>query len=887
MDQITGKITGFDFLTFFIFELIIPALSKGVATDNHKSRRITLVFLTMMVSCLYAQGQTETDSLERSLDGMDIVERMHTLNHLAFSYRVKDPEKTILYSRSALELALKEGNIQEERTALSNLGLGYRYLGSYDTALLYQNAALERALDIGKDEYIATEYNRIGIIYKQWGLFSRALEYYLKALSIREKIEDSYGMANLYNNIGNVYSKRGDFDLALEYFFKTLRIRQELGDREGYAYVLNNIGNIFSNLANYEKAIEYHEQSLEVKLELQDNYGIATSNSNLGNVYLKLGQPEKALEFFQKSLDIETALGMKHEIAHTLNFIGKTYLAVGNFKKALEYQDQSLSLMNQVGSKEGTAMVYIDLSNIYIQRGLYDKAAVLLEKSLDIAREEKLINIVSEVYLNLSEIYNKTGNPGLALSHYRKYSQARDSVFNSEISQKITELQISHIVDEYEQEKEILKKNNEIQRLKLKWQKLLVYFLAAFILLITALIFQVYSKYRTNRRANRILEEKNRSITEQNNFLEVLMDTIPNPMYYRNLSGRLLGCNKAFEQFVGKTRPEIMEVPGRDLCGVKAMTLISQNESEAITKRKMQQCEIRIPIGNKEYRDVILFSNAFLGQNNQVAGILGIMIDITGRKKAEIRLKHSEKQLREAAITKDKFFSIIAHDLSNPFNAILGLSSLLQDSYDTLSDEEKKGIIRNISNAAESTFRLLQNLLEWARSQTGKLGIYPENFDLNGVTTEILEMLMSVADKKNITLVSDIPGNTGVYADINMIRTVLRNLIMNAVKFTVAGGRVTIGASRMNGYYQVTVMDNGIGISKDQMTRLFRVDAQIKQKGTSNEEGSGLGLILCREFVEKNGGKIWAESKIGEGSRFIFTLPVGNTSKRQGQPSES
>jgi len=254
--------------------------------------------------------------------------------------------------------------------------------------------------------------------------------------------------------------------------------------------------------------------------------------------------------------------------------------------------------------------------------------------------------------------------------------------------------------------------------------------------------------------------------------------------------------------------------------------------------------------------------------------ILVVAIDVTERKEAESILIDSEQQLRKANAMKDKFFSIIAHDLKNPFNAIVGFANLLYEAYDNFDDHQRKTFIKNICEASDSTFKLLQNLLEWSKTQTGKMEINPEKIDVEMAIRENIAVLKSAADNKKIKIKTSVPGNSFVYADNNMVKAVIRNLISNAIKFTGSDGIIEISAKISGGNVEVCVADTGIGIKPADLIRLFRIDDHFKTKGTENEDGSGLGLILCKEFVEKNGGKIWVESKPGAGSKFKFTLPA-------------
>jgi signal transduction histidine kinase/streptogramin lyase len=239
----------------------------------------------------------------------------------------------------------------------------------------------------------------------------------------------------------------------------------------------------------------------------------------------------------------------------------------------------------------------------------------------------------------------------------------------------------------------------------------------------------------------------------------------------------------------------------------------------------------------------------------------------------EVLIKMNE-ELHALNASKDKFFSIIAHDLKNPFNIIIGLSGILKEDGKSENPIVAKETASAINSSAVQTYRLLENLLDWANSQRGKISFNPEPINLSKIVMEEFSTLDDVAKGKNIELASYVEGSLVVEADRNMIKTILRNLISNAIKFTNRNGKVEVRAAIENKCAEITVHDNGIGMSEETMHKLFRIDANLTTRGTENERGTGLGLFLCKEFVEKHGGKISVESKPGNGSVFRFVLPV-------------
>jgi PAS domain S-box-containing protein len=252
---------------------------------------------------------------------------------------------------------------------------------------------------------------------------------------------------------------------------------------------------------------------------------------------------------------------------------------------------------------------------------------------------------------------------------------------------------------------------------------------------------------------------------------------------------------------------------------------------------------------------------------------ISLHLDITKSKEAEIAMKETEAMLRDLNKTKDKFFSIIAHDLKSPFNAIIGFSDLLkeqvkQNDYEGI--EEFAGIIQN---SATRAMELLENLLEWSRLQTGRMRFNPEYIDLAAQIQETANLLRDAAQQKGIGIAMDVPEHLYLMVDPLMLSSILRNLLTNAIKFTKVCGRIVIEARQLHSEVLVVVKDNGVGISKEMIRKLFRLDETFSTVGTNKEKGTGLGLKIVKEFIEKHGGHLSVESTPGEGSTFSFTLP--------------
>ncbi len=269
------------------------------------------------------------------------------------------------------------------------------------------------------------------------------------------------------------------------------------------------------------------------------------------------------------------------------------------------------------------------------------------------------------------------------------------------------------------------------------------------------------------------------------------------------------------------------------------------------------------------------------------SAVVLILIQISRKKNDQLEEKNKQidnqhEQLKVVASElestnkiKDRFFSIIAHDLKSPFNSLLGLSDILHESVENYAKKEIVEISGAINQSSHRAFNLLENLLEWARTQTNRIVYEPTNIDVSKLIKTNIELSESAANAKSIALIFDAQTKISVVADENMFNTIIRNLISNAIKFT-SEGSIKVDAKDEKGKCLISVIDTGIGIKKDKIEDIFKLDKNVSTVGTKGETGTGLGLILCKEFVEKNKGEFFVESVENQGSVFSFSLPLSN-----------
>lgn len=403
------------------------------------------------------------------------------------------------------------------------------------------------------------------------------------------------------------------------------------------------------------------------------------------------------------------------------------------------------------------------------------------------------------------------------------------------------------------------------------------------------------------------LKRTHEELNKSKKMLQLVIDNIPQFIFWKDKNSKYLGCNKNFARAAGVEKPEDIfgkfddELPWDKAEARNYVTIdkrvMAMDKPEYHIIESQQQAD-----GRKAWLDTNKIP--LHDENGKVVGILGTFEDITKRiedekkiiklvddlrkskntiekdaiklRKLNKKLEESETQLKEINLNKDKFFSIVAHDLKSPLSSFLSLTRVFSEQYSSLSSEDLHDLAQNLYESANNVFKLMNNLLEWSRVQRGTISLNPHDILIKELTEATIEIVRMQAKQKNIDIELQCSDEFSALADHRMISTVIRNLLTNAIKFTPEKGKITVAINKRKNDIEISITDTGVGMNKDQLRKLFRIDVQNTTKGTSGELGTGLGLILCKEFVELNGGKISVTSQEGKGSSFKFTLPAEN-----------
>ncbi len=376
------------------------------------------------------------------------------------------------------------------------------------------------------------------------------------------------------------------------------------------------------------------------------------------------------------------------------------------------------------------------------------------------------------------------------------------------------------------------------------------------------------------------LEHQNEELRIAQEELEVsrnkyvnLFDFSPVPYFTLDIEGVIKEVNLVASTMIGIDRNRLIGKRFISYVSLDDRDIFKSFIENVFTSAEKYSCELKVLSKDKRLFNVLLEGLELKDDLEPDKKCQVVVIDLTENKRVVNSLKESNEKLEVLNATKDKFFSIIAHDLRNPFYSLLGFSELLLKEIDTLSPKEILQFAKGLNDDLKNLYSLLENLLNWSLLQRNLLEVNPADLDLFDVVNKIIGLLSQSAKEKNISLTNNINKGTLVYADNEMLQLVVQNLMINAIKFTKAGGLVFVSSIEKEGFIEVSVQDTGIGIDPEKSSELFNFISLFSTDGTGGEKGTGLGLPLCKEFIEKNGGKIWVKSELGKGSKFTFTIP--------------
>jgi signal transduction histidine kinase/Tfp pilus assembly protein PilF len=610
----------------------------------------------------------------------------------------------------------------------------------------------------------------------------------------------------------------------------TIIDEKALPELKGAGY--KSLASIYRVTGDFRGALKADNLALEAGVMNKDSALIANSFNNVGEDYFDLGDYDEAYHYFTASYRVAQKINDPLRIAIALHNVGRVFKELGQYQTATNQLTLSRKMSAAIKDYEGEPYSLGELGDVLLRKGEYDSALTYLKQSLAISRKLDLkvlepwgIVKIAKAYVKKNDLKNALAYYDTALTTYTKVNH-RYGIAEAKLGQGMAYLQQGNYTAAL----------NAIES-SLNLAKSL-----------NANVLEI----QCNEQLSSIWEMKGDSKKALAYFkaFKHLEDTL----FSQDMQGKLFVDNLKFE---------------------------TESKDSQIAALNQQQEQQERELNKQEFvRNILVVVMA-------LSAILLVTIYRSGQRRRKINmllLQHQEEtekrseELERLNQVKDKFFSIISHDLRSPINALSGMLDLLDKG--AVTAEELPLHIKELRVRFNHTRTLLNNLLDWTLLQMDKLNLQASKIELSRIVDENIQLLAPV-QSKDIIIQNDIPKPTVAFADSNTINLVIRNLITNAVKFTNDGGRVLIKSEDKGNEWVVSVRDNGVGMKPEVLNMLFDKTAPYTTRGTANEKGTGLGLILCKEFVEKNGGRIWVESKEGDGSTFYFTLPKGPSGNPQ------
>lgn len=610
----------------------------------------------------------------------------------------------------------------------------------------------------------------------------------------------------------------------------TLKLEQarEIQDAKEEAIALKNLGLLhLSRLHDYEQAMDYFIRALAIEDSLALESQQALTYVAIARVFEIVGDYYKSRQFLEQALKLNEREREVNSLAMILISLGKVNAALGKLTEALDCYEQVLRQKAEISrSLEAEALYHV--AHLYMLQGKHDQALTMYKQALTVARSPRNKSLEALFLNDIGVLYGMMKNEEKSLANHKAALEIRQSMNDTSGMAESS----NNIAGWYYRQGDMHKAIST-----------------------GAIALGYGQESQAQDQIFKSYDLLSQAYKQSGDF--------ENSLRYKEL---LL----AIHEFIQNERHE------RQLLETQNRYVLEKKESE-IDKLQALRLEREKEIEEqKHFRNILFLMAALI----LVISLLVFYLYLVKRRSnrvleaARADVQQHNERLQELNHTKDKFFSIISHDLKGPLNSLTAFSHLLIDHTDSMSREEIRMLATDLDKSVKNLSALLENLLEWSRSQTGSIDFTEEVFDVDELLVSNTNLLASQAANKNITIIRETGTTYQVRLHKQSINTVIRNLMSNAIKFTRDGGIVRVGVETKGSYLRVYIADNGIGMSQEVVGKLFRIDTKHSTRGTANEKGTGLGLILCREFVEKNGGMISVESRPGVGSVFSIRFPV-------------
>ncbi|WP_185094422.1 tetratricopeptide repeat-containing sensor histidine kinase [Marivirga tractuosa] len=621
--------------------------------------------------------------------------------------------------------------------------------------------------------------------------------------------------------------------------------------------------------ANAEELLENKQEELQSAKDIDRTDIESKVSKELAFIHIhKTNNLEKAMSLLIRALDIDEKA--ENEIALIFTYIGfyQLFEQVEDYYYGKEFLEKASNLLRNFNLPPLRLYINQNLGYTYYATGETGKSIEQHQNILKYAQTERIPQIEAEAHTDLADIYTNENVYEKALNHYKSaletYRRIKSTLSEAECLNAIGNIYLMQnkskkAYDNYTVALDILKniKNAEAQLASLYNS-----------------VGRYYLKEDNPERALANLRIAN-PLAQSSQNQELVQETYALLSKTYKALGNFKSALEYSELF--KALEDFLQKEKNDRSILKMQSRYSINQKQSL----IDQLELNRIQKEFELEEEKRFKNFLIIMVVLIAIILILILTLfilqrknnSKLKAANLKVKAQNDELEDLNATKDKFFSIIGHDLKGPLNSLTSFSGLLMNHTSSLSTEEIQMLAKDLDKSLKNLFALLENLLQWSRSQTGNIEFKAEEFDLTEMLDENKKLLEKQAENKKISI--EVKNTKAVVAKAhpNSITTVIRNLLSNAIKFTEEDGQIKMGVVEEKNRYVVKIADNGVGMPKEVANKIFRIDTKHSTQGTAKEKGTGLGLILCKEFVEKNGGEIWVKSEEGKGTIFSFSIP--------------
>ena len=660
-----------------------------------------------------------------------------------------------------------------------------------------------------------------------------------KAVKLARSLNYKHGLADGLVQTAHARFFKGSYTPAIKDFDEAIKIYKSIDNKEGLGYCYMLYGRMYNLLANFSLAHSYLNKALAIDKLLNNNSMLGDCLKNIGIVYYTEGQLSTGLDYYYRALSIDLKISNRRAAAEVYNDIGYTLYDMELYPKALDYYNKALDLFKYTNDVFGVGSVNENIGESLLAEKQYDAAIPYLNSSISVVEKQDDKEGMSSVYTDIGLCYANKGDFKKALI-YLNMSLTVARKFKIVSSEAATLISLANFYNMQKDYKSAYNYASEGQRLALKLGNISTRSIAAYQLNKSLAGLGQYNK------AYQLLKQ----------YIE-LKDSLNNNESIQKLTSYNLELN-----FNAKQR-QLAE---------------QQRERDILLNQKIKQQRLINAIFLIIMMGMIAISFVYYRQKLKQLQINAMLEDKNHEVLAQkTNLDEQAQKLNDLNVLKDRLISILAHDLRAPLSTLRGLFSLLED--DTITHEQLLAMIPGVLKKLEYTSDFLDTLLFWINSQMDNFENASKNFHIKDIVAYETESYHEQAALKGISLIDSVSGDVVASADPNSIRIVLRNLITNAIKFSEADDIIEITSELQDDKnHVITVKDTGTGMSEDQLNKLFKSKVNSKT-GTQNESGTGMGMLFCKDLVEKCSGKIWVASKQGVGTAFSFTVPVAAESK--------